>query len=438
MRALLQNPAFVKVFAAQILSLLAIGVMTVSLSLMAFDLGGISFGGLVFGGVLALKMVAYVVVAPIAEAVLSQKPRRTVLIGLSVARVIVMLAMALLAAPAWAMLLSFVVFAASSGFTPLVQAIIPEILPQEALYARALALWRVAYTVEAFLSPVVAGLLLGLVTPQWLLFVPALFFLASTALVVAFVPPAGGAPARAPFAQRVLRGARITIRTPRLRGLWLVQFALTLPLASVLVNSVVYAGLHSETPDTLYPRLMMCYGLGTACGAFLVPVLLPRLSERVMMLSGAFLFAAFGFSLIASPPVAMAFAVWAALGFASSLALTPGGLVITRSAAPANRPALFAAQFALSHAGWLIAYPLAGALGAWLGPESALALLSASCVAVLGMALSVWPARDDTVFAHAHDDLPDGHPHLVRHGRTVHRHAYFIDDLHPHWPQSRG
>ena len=54
------------------------------------------------------------------------------------------------------------------------------------------------------------------------------------------------------------------------------------------------------------------------------------------------------------------------LGLAWSAVQTPGGRLLRRSAHAPDRPALFAAQFALSHACWLATYPLAG----WLGGAS--------------------------------------------------------------------
>ena len=52
--------------------------------------------------------------------------------------------------------------------------------------------------------------------------------------------------------------------------------------------------------------------------------------------------------------------IWAAVGFGYSATLTPSGRLLTRSAHPEDRPAVFAAQFTLSHACWLVFYPLAG------------------------------------------------------------------------------
>lgn len=54
---------------------------------------------------------------------------------------------------------------------------------------------------------------------------------------------------------------------------------------------------------------------------------------------------------------------WVLLGIAYSAVQTPTGPLLRRSAQAGDRPVLFAAQFALSHACWLLSYPLAG----WLG-----------------------------------------------------------------------
>jgi hypothetical protein len=59
--------------------------------------------------------------------------------------------------------------------------------------------------------------------------------------------------------------------------------------------------------------------------------------------------------------------VWTLLGLDNGLVLTPSGRLPRRSAHAGDRPALFAAQFALSHACWLLTYPLAGGLGATIG-----------------------------------------------------------------------
>ena len=116
-----------------------------------------------------------------------------------------------------------------------------------------------------------------------------------------------------------------------------------------------------------------------------------------------------------------------------SLVLTPSGRLLRRSARPEDRPALFAAQFALSHACWLIAYPLAGRFGAGFGLTATFLVMAA--LAALGLVLGwrLWPADEPDALPHRHDDLPPDHPHLREHG-PEHSHALVIDDLHRHWP----
>ncbi len=129
--------------------------------------------------------------------------------------------------------------------------------------------------------------------------------------------------------------------------------------------------------------------------------------------------------------------LWFALGAGYSLAQTPSGRLLRRSSGTSDRPALFAAQFTLSHAGWLVTYPLAGCVGAVHGLAAsafALALLGGMTILV---AVRVWPADDPTVVEHRHDDLPADHPHWRegdRRGRGWHEHAYHIDAQHRAWP----
>jgi len=127
--------------------------------------------------------------------------------------------------------------------------------------------------------------------------------------------------------------------------------------------------------------------------------------------------------------------VWAWLGVGFSTVQTPIGRVLTRSSHAEDRPALFATQFSLSHAGWLVAYPLAGWLGSTAGMTITLLALLAPAIAALILALKLWPSVDPSERSHNHDDLPDGHPHIARDDNSSgHTHTYLIDSLHPKWP----
>src|SRR3546814_20828024 len=104
----------------------------------------------------------------------------------------------------------------------------------------------------------------------------------------------------------------------------------------------------------------------------------------------------------------------------------------------ADLPLLFAAQFSLVHAGWMVAYPLAGWLGEAAGFGTALIALCALAALGLVAAWHAWPAEAPMILPHRHDDLPVDPPPLREHPPDVAalRPAppYTIDHIHPPRP----
>jgi MFS family permease len=125
---------------------------------------------------------------------------------------------------------------------------------------------------------------------------------------------------------------------------------------------------------------------------------------------------------------------WCLVGVGYSSVMTPSGRLLRRSAHAEDRPAIFAAQFALSHACWLLTYPLSGWLMTAFGTLTALILLAALSLVGLLLCRFLWPAHAPSEIPHSHADLPPDHPHLLEHGDEAHKHAIIIDDLHRDWP----
>lgn len=430
MRAILAQRTFRHLFAAQAIALLGTGLMTVALGLLAYDLAGAEAGA-VLGTALAIKMVAYVVVAPVAQAFTDRLPRRAVLVGLDLVRASTALALPFVTGIWQVYLLIFLLQAASAGFTPTFQAVIPDLLPKEEEYTRALSLSRLAYDLESLVSPMIAAALLTVVSFHALFAGTVAGFLLSAALVLRVaLPPPRPAPRRG-ILDRTTRGIRLYLATPRLRGLLAVNLAVAAAGAMVIVNTVVIVKAGFGLGDTEVAWTLGAFGGGSMLAALALPRLLETIPDRPVMLTGAATLVA-GTALGALvPSFALLLVLWGVIGFGYSVAQTPSGRLLRRSAGPEDRPALFAAQFALSHACWLIAYPLAGRFGAAMGLPETFLLMSAIGLAGFLLALGLWPAEAREDAAHTHPDLPPDHPHLRAHGTTDHRHARVTDALHP-------
>ena len=239
MISILANAAYARLFSAQVIALIGTGLMTVALGLLAFDLAG-DAAGAVLGTAFAIKMLAYVGLAPIANAVVEHLPRKAVLIGADLVRAAIALCLPFIDAVWQVYVLIFVLQAASATFTPAFQAAIPDILTDEQDYTRALSLSRLAYDLENLISPALAGLLLAIMSYHWLFGGTVLGFAVSALLVAAAtVPPRRPDRAARPFLERVLRGSRIYLATPRLRGLLALNLAAASVGAFVIVNTVV-------------------------------------------------------------------------------------------------------------------------------------------------------------------------------------------------------
>ncbi|SEB96254.1 Predicted arabinose efflux permease, MFS family [Nitratireductor aquibiodomus] len=437
MLAILRNRTYRHLFAAQIIALVGTGLATVALGLLAFDLAGENAGA-VLGTALAIKMIAYVGVAPIASAFAERVPRRAMLVALDLVRAGVAVFLPFVTEIWQVYILIFMLQSASAAFTPNFQATIPDILPDEKAYTRALSLSRLAYDLESVVSPMLAAALLSFITFHSLFAGTVIGFLASAALVVSVTLPSPKPARPRGIYDRTTRGIRIYLATPRLRGLLAVNLAVASAGALVIVNTVVYVQAAFGLDNQATALSLAAFGGGSMAAALALPRLLDTVPDRAAMLTGASLLT--GGTLLAAvlPGYGWMLPLWFVLGIGYSTAQTPSGRLLKRSANPEDRPALFAAQFALSHACWLIAYPLAGWAGAALGLPFTAVILAAVAAVAIGIALAIWPADDPVVLAHTHEDLPADHPHLAGSGRGHrHAHAYVIDDMHAAWPRER-
>jgi MFS family permease len=354
-------------------------------------------------------------------------------------------------------LLIFVLNLFSAGFKPVFAATIPDVLPDESDYTKALSYSRLAYDLENLLSPTLAGIGLLFFSYTGLFVFNSFAFLVSAGLILFTALPVakvqdrlGGLWAEISF------GVLAYMKTPRLRALLTLYLAVACASAMVIVNTVVYIKEYLGGTDTQVAAAFAAAGLGSMLAALSVPRVLDRVMDRPVMLVGAVIMGAGVLAIYSGPDLTMMLPVWFVIGLGWSLVQTPAGRLVNRSSSATDRPAYFSAQFALSHAAWLLAYPVAGQLGVRYGIETTALLMGGAVMLFAGIAGAVWPKEDRKNLNHTHNEEdhehlhthgphhqhhhhgaegsePHSHPH--HHDGLTHIHQFVIDDHHIQWPK---
>lgn len=303
------------------------------------------------------------------------------------------------------------------------------------------------------------------------------FAMSAILIVTTTVPKAADTDREGGVYANTVFGIAAYLKTPRLRGLLAVYFAVSCVGAMIIVNTVVLTRGALGGNELLTTAFLACAGGGSMLAAFAIPKIIDAVGERRLMLSGivvAALAMLVGAGLMmAGVTVIGAFGVlWAIAGAGTTFAQTPGGRLVQRSAGAGDRSAFFAANFALSHGGWLIAYGVIGWLGSLAGLSAA--FLVSGGLAIVGalIARAMWPREDPLEIhhrhpgfwhehPHSHDDPHHGHAHASQssehphsdhdhehasdkhrhkhyHPPVEHKHRFVIDSHHTRWPVEGG
>ncbi|MGB1311012.1 MAG: MFS transporter [Leucothrix sp.] len=452
-----KNTTFRYLFTAQVTSLIGSGFTQVALALLAFELMGVQ-AAVVLGVVWSVRVLAFVIFAPIFGGLAHKLPRKEWLIALDIGRALLVLSLFWVDTLWLLYLIIFLLNVLSSGFTPVFQAVLPDVLPDERIYTRALAYSRLAYEVERVLSPALAGLALLFLSFNALFVFNAVSFMASAYLLyLASVPATLVGERVGGIWHNVAFGIKAYLLTPRLRGLLALYLVVSATGAIVIVNTVGYVQGELGLTEQATVWVMAASGIGAIFGARITPHLLENyFSDRsLVLIAGLLMLLSLVPMIVTQPNVVALSLMWAGIGFAASIIMTASGRLVTRSCRKADRSAFFSANFALSHLMWLICYPIAG----WLGASSAAlaaAWLSALGLLALAWAFYLWPQNDRERLKHHHDAMDHQHPHYHdehhqhthegwegeephihphHHNEMEHRHRFVIDEHHSHWPR---
>lgn len=372
-KSLWGNRDYVRLFVAQVTSLLGSGLSSVCLALLAYELAD-SDASVVLSIAFALKMIAYIVLAPI-FAVLSQRwSKKKALIILDLIRAMLFVALPF-ANQVWHVyVLMFAINACSAAFTPLYQATLPSVLPVREHYTKALSFSRIAYDLEQIVSPVLSAILLTVLSFRQLFWIDAMTFVLSAILIlVSFIPSVEKEISKTETLKfrSLYNGLSAYLAHPSLRLLWCAYLAVASASAMVIVNTVVYVhdvllGGDSETALALFT-----VGLGSMVVALVLPKLVRINKPQRYHLHGLLLISA-AFYLGTWLPGWIGFVVLCfSLGVGMSCIQTTSGLIINDVCEGEEASQYFAAHFSLTHFWWLLTYLTAGLSASRFGLEGA-------------------------------------------------------------------
>lgn len=378
-----------RLFAANAVGLLGTGIATVALALLAFELSAANAGA-VLGTALSIKAAVNVVVAPASAAILGRRSHPSTLKALALVRAAALLCLPFVDA-VWQVYLLIAVFQSAAAVSATQYlAIVPDLLPDEADYARALAKSKIAYEAETMLSPLAASLLLVFISHRGVFVAAVALFLITTVLYHRLSLPAATLARRQGLSQ-LATDARRLFGSPAMRGAMLLNAAAITIGAMVMVNTVVLARGVFDRDEQSAVIALGVFGAGGVIAALFLPRLTAGGAERSVMLIAAAAMTGLLISGAMLPGFYSMLGLWAALGAASTLAQLPVSTMISRMSTTGDRQGLYAVHYGVNHALLFVAYLAAGWIGAEAGFVTAFLGLGVFSLLLVALATLVWP-----------------------------------------------
>ncbi len=343
----------------------------------------------------AVTYLPALVAGPVSGLLADIRPRREVMVACDLVRAVLVALMCLPGIPIFGLLVILLaVSAVESPFAAARAALVPDLLEGEA-YPVGQSLTQVTDQVAQILGFGVGGAVVGLLSAQGALAIDAATFLASAYLLRVLVRarPAPAARSNASLWIDSVEGARVVWSSQLLRNLILVTVVslgciiategLAVSYAAQLGRGNVAAGLLTAAVPT-----------GMAIGYFLVPRVFPPVQRLAAVRTLAVLWPLPLVATVLRPPVAIAIVLWAIAGLLASYHLL-ANLLFAQALAPSLRGRAFAFARALIIAIQGVGLLLAGLVGQWTSPATAIAVagLTGALICPLLVALLRNPGR---------------------------------------------
>ena len=375
---LLDNTAFRRLWAAQLLAQLGEAVALVAMPLLVYALtGSAELLSLIF----VLQLAPRVLLAPIAGMVVDRFDRKRLIIAADLARAGLVLLLPF-ATSAWqvAVVATFVAIGNTIS-RPAELAALPMVVPPNQLVP-AMAAAQVAGSVVRIIGPVLAAGIVAFAGPGPAFMVQAVCFVLSAIILTRMsLPPVTrqGDPDEAKSALRreIVDGIRIVAHNPIVRGTALVEALWQLVSAGMVVALLVYVeqmrNLDGDS-SSVYSFLIATLAAGMAVGS-LVARPVERGIGRPLLMGIGYLAPLMLISASLRPPLPVLFACWFILGFTDAWAVIAMQTYLAEAVPDGLRGRAYAGWTGVVTFGAAIAFTIVGQLTPRLGPSTTLGLI---------------------------------------------------------------
>ena len=363
--SLWRHRAFQQLFWAHALSLVGSGLSSLALGLLAHHLVGASASS-VLGITLAIRIIVIVFCSPWAGKLADRFGARKLMVAADIMRAVVVIgffyADAVWQIYALAVLLNF----GSAIFTPIYRAVIPGVVSKEQ-YPRALAIGSIAYDTANILGPSMAALVIALVGFRGNFLVDGITFLGSAALLFGLPRLAIEAVSGEKKAPTSLsHGLTAMVKRPPLRKSLFFAFLTSIGGAFVIVSTVDFVKTDLRMSDSSYAWVMAVFGLGSVVAALLYSKFPQKARDASVAACAPVMIASLS-AVALLPHYFTLLVAWWCIGMSYSILGIRGSELLAANSDGEERSHIYAAHFALSHAGWGLTYPLAGFLTTAIG-----------------------------------------------------------------------
>ena len=393
-RDVLAVPEFRGIIIAQIISEAGDQIARVAIALLVLSQSG---SPLLAAATFAISFVPSLLGSALLGPLADRFSRRTLMLGADLGRAVTVGLIALLAVPGVSVWLLFGLLFLSEFFTPLFGsarlASIPDVLGSPAYVAAGSGLARALNLANQAFGLLLGGVIVQLTSPRIALFVDALSFVVSFAVLAATLHPRPPAQESTASLRVLLRdlgeGWTLLMHDPSRRALVLLGWALAATLVAPEAVGLAYAQDTGEVQGW-GGALMAAVVIGAAIGALLVS----RRPVREQLDLVLPLAIAMSLPLLVTgiePPIGVLVVLWALSGAAQAFLVPVMSLtsLLTPNSQRGRVAGIAGAGFALFTT---FGYLLAGSIAAVTSPAFSVVVMAVVGLVVAGVAYLMWPA----------------------------------------------